>query len=98
LEKEISRWEDEPEFKVLERTEVEISGIPAEKVVLTYKYFPTDVGLGYATEELEYIIQRSIFFDCDGFIWWIEEQSNIEVAEVHKVHFEHVLQTFSILD
>ena len=105
LEDEISNWDEisrllyESEFKVLERTEVEISGVPAEKVVSTRKYRPIAKGSKFwPTEELEYMTHRWIFFDYDGFIWWIEEQSNIEVAEAHKVHFEHMLQTFRILN
>ena len=91
LDNELSRWEDEPDFKVLERTEVNISGVPAEKVVFTFKYHPTYIGTGYHAEESEYRIMREIFFDYNGFIWQIVADSNIDVAEAHKVHFEHLL-------
>ncbi|MFC1951806.1 hypothetical protein ACFLYI_02040, partial [Chloroflexota bacterium] len=98
LDYELSRWEDEPDFKVLERSEVEISGVPAEQAIFTHKYLPRDIGVGRDTEELEFIIQREIYFVYDGLIWNVGEESNIDVAEAHKVHFEHMLETFKILD
>ena len=92
LDNEVSRWDDMPDFKVLERNEVEIIGVPAEQAVLFFRS-----RISQYTKETEPVIHREIAFKYGGFTWEIHARSNQEVAEAHKAHFEHMLETFKIL-
>jgi hypothetical protein len=96
LNYELSLWMTWPNFKVLESSEVEINGVTAQQRVIAYEYRPLGIGVRPYIEELELKIRRYIYFDYKGFIWMISASSNSEVTEEHKVHFEHMLQTFNI--
>jgi len=41
---------------------------------------------------------REVYFDYNGLIWRIDIRSDSTTAEEDKADFEHVLQTFKILN
>jgi hypothetical protein len=45
-----------------------------------------------------YVITREVCFDYGELIWEISINSNVATAEADKVIFEHLLDTFQILD
>lgn len=98
LEDDLSFWKAELDFKVMERSKIEIGGVEGEQVVFSYRYRRVDPTTRRFTEESEPVIQRNIYFDRGGIVWNIREESNLEVAKVHNVYFEHMLETFKILD
>jgi len=105
LEKDITRLEEALKVsKVLERSPVVISGISGELVVSTYDLYshripwpdPVFKGAPQGPELIE--ISREVYFDNNGFAWYIRMTSTEEVAEEAKADFEHVINTFKILD
>jgi uncharacterized protein YjbK len=49
-------------------------------------------------EEIPLKHYRWVYFDYSGFIWQIEIEYEGEIAEQAKADFEHVIQTFKILE
>ena len=91
-------------FQVLENSSVNISGISAEQVIYTYDDFSRRMPLLDAPLEGEPAgpsliwIDRAIFFDYNGLVWFIRMKSTEETAEQTKLHFEHFIETFRILE
>jgi hypothetical protein len=86
-----AKWDN---FELLERSPVTVSGIEGELI-----YYVTDwVGLFPSTEgpKLEYI--KQVFFDYDGLIWNIKAMSRMEIDHRVMDDFEHLIETFQILD
>jgi hypothetical protein len=81
---------------ILERTTININGISGELLVYSHK-----VGL---IERLPYEsskiirINRTLYFDHSGLLWSIIIESDEDKAEQAKADFEHILQTFKILE
>ena len=84
-------------FKLLDRSSIELSGVTGEQVIYFYKTAiqgPPDEPAG----GLEPTIARDMYFDYGGLVWNIAVISNQEVADTHKIHFEHMLETFQFLE
>jgi hypothetical protein len=81
---------------ILERTTININGISGELVVYSSK-----VGLipEAPLESSEIVrINRTVCFDYGGLIWIIIIESDEDKADQAKADFEHLLETFRILD
>lgn len=96
-----------PEFAVVERSFTSVDGIPAEQVVLSFGVGSSSTsGVGSSSTSLPKatvltpVISRYVYFEYDGFIWNIGIVSGPlqNEAEQAKADFEHILQTFKILD
>lgn len=85
------------DFKILKRTPVLVDNVEGE--LLVYSYIPIK-----QTDEYSYlkghpiVISRNIYFDYNGLIWTIDMASVEEVAEADEAVWEHLLETFKILD
>jgi hypothetical protein len=44
------------------------------------------------------MVGRCVYFDQGGLVWMIRVTSTEEVAEETKADFEHILETFKVLD
>ena len=83
--------------RLLERSTLTVAGIPAELIVYSYGYdyvrdSPSDPWV------LLLRIAREVYFDYNGLIWNIVIESDEDRAEVAKADFEHLLETFQILE
>lgn len=82
-------------FQLLEQSDITVSGVPAK--LIAYKernILPIDRGL----TEPPFEVLREVYFDYNGLIWRIDIRSDSTTAEEDKADFEHVLQTFKILN
>ncbi len=86
------KWED---FKLLDRGSITVNGIQAQQIVYSYTSFPE---LVYHKDTKVSVTVREVYFDYGGLIWEISISSNTSTAEAANVHFEHILQTFKILN
>jgi hypothetical protein len=81
---------------ILERSTIIINGIPAELIVYSHK-----VGfierLPYESSKI-IRINRTVYFDHNGLLWSIAIESDEDKAEQARADFEHLLQTFKILE
>ena len=94
MEDSLSFWETQDAFELLERSVVEIAGVRAELVV-----FLDEISRDWVrVPEPVPSISRELYFDCGGLIWNIYCSSILDAAEADNVHFEHLLETFRILD
>ena len=95
------------DFKIVqvrERTPVTIGGIQGEQVVYSYDERSMRMPLpdaplkGHPGGSSLIWINRAIFFDHDGLVWFIRMSSIEEEAEKTKLDFEQFIDTFEILD
>jgi hypothetical protein len=86
-----SKWEN---YQLLERAPLTVSGIEGEMVAyLVDKLMPIPREDG---QRLEY--HRAVYFEYNGLIWVIEAKCNQEIMDQVMADFEHVVETFTILD
>ena len=79
-------------FILLERSSVEVSGVTGEIVIFSITMAP-DYYLGPHSA-----VGRDVFFDHNGMIWNIHLYSHETIAEQAEADFEHILESFQILD
>ena len=103
LEEYLREWEASEavfiysDFQLLERSQVTVSGINGEQIVYSY----TEIrGVGQRkTDEDPYPMQgRRIYFYSNGVIWELTLDLLLSEAETANADFEHLLETFQILD
>jgi len=85
-----SKWEN---FELLERYPVTVSGVEGELIAFVIDWF---LPFGEEWPDLQY--HRRFYFDFDGLIWTITAMSEMEMVDQVKADFEHILETFEILD
>jgi hypothetical protein len=96
LEQRIEDYSQSPsghEFELIERSDVEVSGVRGELVVYTFRYLGS-----FEILESNLSIVRSVYLDYKSKIWNIEIVSHPEVAEQAKQEFEHIIESFKFLD
>jgi hypothetical protein len=111
LEDEIAKFatsKNNRDFEIIDRSPVTIAGVVGERVEFSYCQFQSDPFIEYEGPYVELPITsivRYVCFDHDGFVWsiflesWpIFLESTEGLAEEDGVHFEHILETFTILD
>jgi hypothetical protein len=88
--------EEEPK-RLLERSTITLAGVPTQLVVYSYGYDHIwDESSGSAVILLR--IAREVYFNYGGLIWNIVIESDEDRADVAEADFEHLLETFQILD
>lgn len=85
----ISNWGKWPNFQLLERSNVSVSGIPAELIAYEVDGFFVGPDLKYCTQ---------VSFDYNGLQWDIEAEAGINMSEMVRTDFDHVVETFKILE
>lgn len=94
LDYELSRVEELQDFELLERSPMTIAGTHGERIIFSYYGYHSSM-----ESEAETGTAYKAYFDSEGLIWRVvmiaDEYATAERAEAH---FEHVLETFKILD
>ena len=81
-------------FELLERAPLTVAGIEGEMVAyLVDKLMPIPREDG---QRLAYC--RVVFFEHDGLIWEIEAECHQEIMDEVRADFEHIVETFTILE
>jgi hypothetical protein len=81
-------------YQLLERAPLTVSGIEGEMVAyLVDKLMPIPVEDG---ENLEYVC--AVYFDYNNFTWKIEAKCNQDMMDEVRADFDHIVETFTILD
>lgn len=93
LENDISDNSKRENFELLERYPVTVSGVEGEIIAFVIDWF---LPFGEEWPDLQY--HRRVYFDFDGLIWTITAMSEMEMVNQVKADFEHILETFQILD
>lgn len=88
--KDMAKWEN---FELLERAPMTVAGIEGEMVAYLVDsliaWFTGSAGLEY---------NCAVYFDYNGLIWEIAAGCNQEIMEQVRADFEHIVETFTILD
>jgi hypothetical protein len=82
-------------YELLYRGEIIVSGVHAYRLDFQNIDIVPAIAVG---DEPAIEVTRRVDFDANGFIWTIFIDSPSSTAEADKVDFEHILQTFQILD
>jgi hypothetical protein len=93
LLKDVSKW---PGFNLLERSPVTVAGFSGEKIIYisnTLLPFPSSSG-----EEQPLQTTKAIYFNVGNDVWIIEAQYESDMEERVSAEFDHILQTFKILN
>lgn len=80
-----AKW---PDFKLLERSAVTVDGIQGELIA-------------YQTNEIigpPVVYMANVYFDYGEFTWSFDAGADLDLAETVRADFDHVLQTFKILE
>jgi hypothetical protein len=87
-----SSWAD---YKLLDKSEITIDSLHAYR--LDYQ-IRNVIGIIAGTSGPRISVYREVHFDAKGYVWLIQIRSDSTTAEADKADFEHILQTFKILD
>lgn len=85
------------DFYLLERFDVEIAGVKGKGIIFSYSSRLESVGAGFR-DVIQPAISRDIYFEYDEKIWFISVTACEGYAETVKADFEHVIETFKILE
>jgi hypothetical protein len=81
-------------FQLLERSSRTVSGVEGEMIAyLVDRLMPIPVEDG---KNLDYV--RAVYFDYNNLTWHIEAKCRQELREQVTADFEHIIQTFQILE
>ncbi|MFC1903757.1 hypothetical protein ACFLXJ_03110 [Chloroflexota bacterium] len=96
IDAELSVADNRPFFHFLERSPVKVTtdSIPGEKIIFSWASYPD---IAPTTEPIHYI-SNSVFFEYGNLIWSIDMRSEINEAASDESVYNHILQTFRILD
>jgi|WetSurMetagenome_2_1015567.scaffolds.fasta_scaffold378016_2 hypothetical protein len=93
------------EFKVLEQVDLNIADIPAKLIAYQERDITRAMAGMYAkmsgnndSQTVAYEVCREVSFVYNDLLWTISIDSDVSTAEAEKADFEHVLQTFKILE
>jgi hypothetical protein len=89
IEESLKDWGAWPNFELLEQSAVTVAGIEAELIAYQVDGF-------FAGPALEYRVRVS--FDHEGLHWDIDASADIDMAEMVRQDFNHVIETFEILE
>jgi hypothetical protein len=92
-EKNASSWSD---YKLLNKYDLIIDGIPAYRIDYQDRSIVPAIA-GVSNEPFIEVI-REVDFDANGYVWMIQITSDSSTAEADKLDFEHILQTFKVLN
>jgi hypothetical protein len=91
-ENNASSWAN---YKLYDKYETTIDGIPAYRLdYQNQNIIPAIAGTGGPAIE----VYRELYFDAKGLVWMIQMSSDSSTAEADKADFEHIIQTFKVLD
>ena len=94
LENEI--WQFVRAGHLIEHSAITVDKMPAE--LLVYSREPDLIPEAPASSLEVMKVTRSVYFDYDGFIWNLVIESDEDRVEEAEADFEHLLETFQILD
>lgn len=95
LETWLTKASKSSSFELWEKSEIVVDNITAKQAIYSEtNILPIDRG----GEEVPKEIWRRVHFDYNGMIWTITLNSNYYTYDTDNEIFEHVLQTFQILD
>jgi hypothetical protein len=91
MKQRLSMFGRELDFEIKEYLSVQVTGISAQGFMFTYS------ALGVGSDSVPGV-RRAVFFDHNGVIWEISMVSDSTRTEAAKADFDHLLETFIILD
>lgn len=87
-----SSWAD---YELLDKYELTIDGMHTYRLDYQNRNIVPAIA-GVSGPRIEVI--REVRFDAKGYVWMIQIDSDSSTAEADKADFEHILETFQILD
>ena len=90
-ERNASSWAD---YELLNKSETTIDGVQAYRL----DYQNRNIVPAIAGDAPRIQVIRQVRFEAKGYVWMIKIDSDSSTAEADEADFEHVLQTFQILD
>jgi hypothetical protein len=92
IEEDLRVIEGQNEFKLIDRSPVNVDEVIAEQVIYSY-ILQSDKEL----EDTNFISYR-VYFEKNGFFWKIIIEAISDRTEQAKRDFEHIIQTFRIIE
>jgi hypothetical protein len=100
LNNAISLYETFLDYRLIERSSVNVAGIEGQQILYFYNKERPEIGdAGYIPGAGPApTIARDIYFSDEGYLWNITIFSNESTAKADMADFEHMLETFTILN
>jgi hypothetical protein len=92
-ERNAASW---PDYKLLDKHELTIDGVNAYRI--DYQNRNVIPAIAGVSNEPFVEVCREVNFDANGYNWMIQMRSDSSTAEADKADFEHIIQSFNILD
>jgi hypothetical protein len=87
------------DFKIIEKNKMIIGEIQGWELIVSFYVTGKPVhGFDDASPTERPVVSRYLFFDYRGMIWKVIVSSTTDVADQAKLDYEHIIQTFKILD
>jgi len=94
----LSFWSRDEGFQLMERSSVTVAGVQGTQIVYyrtSHLAEPTNPGIPMVRTP---VIVRKVFFDYKNQIWRISVMGHESLADIINADFEHIVQTFKILN
>lgn len=85
-----------PNFKLIQRSNINVGGIIAEHITYSYSFITGTYG--DSTPSTETWVGDDVYLDSNGLIWQLRMHSDSTREDKAKDDFDHILDTFKILD
>jgi len=83
------------DYQLLDKSEFILDGFLAYRL----DYMERDITpIARDLDKPPIVVYREVRFDANGLLWFIQMRTDSSTAEAEKPDFEHVLETFKILD
>jgi hypothetical protein len=87
-----------PGYNMMERNTLNVNGIKAEQVEYFYYASRSDYEVNILKLEVAPTVAREVCFLYGGAIWTMSMTSYEATVEADKLYFEHLLETFKVLN
>jgi len=98
LEHDFSYWSKQLNFNLIEQSSITVDGVQGTQIIFTYYYAQLPLPQGGSGGPPVPTTVRDIYFTQNGLIWSMEIYSKSEAAQKNNEYYDHLLQTFKILN
>jgi|WetSurMetagenome_2_1015567.scaffolds.fasta_scaffold460711_1 hypothetical protein len=92
-EKMAAKWND---YKLLNKYELAIDGVQAYRI--DYQNRNIVPAIAETSNQHFISVYREVRFDANGYVWMIQMESDSSTAETDAIDFDHIIETFKILN
>jgi hypothetical protein len=98
IQKALAQARSSLDYRLIGLSETIVSGIPAQEIIYSHSLNIGDLTVDQDSQAMHSRIVREVYLEQDDFIWKLAYRSSESIYETARADFEHILETFEILD